>query len=84
MDTARAKNVLDAPEVMPNFHRIASEGTLFRNATTTAPWTLPSHASLFTGQRTSDHGAHAASKAFEPTVPTLPEHLNNHGYHTLA
>lgn len=84
MDTARAKSVLDAPEVLPNFHRIASEGTLFRNVMTTAPWTLPSHASLFTGQRTSDHGAHAASKVFEPTVPTLAERLNDHGYRTLA
>ena len=84
MDTARAKTVLGSEEVMPNFHRIAEEGTLFTNAFSTAPWTLPSHASMFTGQYTSDHNTHAGNKLFVPDVPTIAELLHEAGYQTVA
>ncbi|XVH32242.1 sulfatase [Haloferacaceae archaeon DSL9] len=83
MDTARAKNVLDQREVMPNLHKIAEQGTMFTNAFTTAPWTLPSHSSMFTGQYTSDHGTHRGSKEFDPDVPTLAEQLQENGYQTV-
>ncbi len=84
MDTARAQTVLGSEEVMPKFHELSSEGTLFSNAFSTAPWTLPSHASIFTGQYTSDHGTHAGSKEFNPDVPTLAERLRNSGYQTVG
>ncbi|MFC6835100.1 sulfatase [Halomarina ordinaria] len=84
MDTARADSVLGRPDVMPNLHRLAAEGVTYENAFTTAPWTLPSHASLFTGQRTTDHGAHARTRRFDPSVPTLAERLGSAGYHTVA
>lgn len=84
MDTARAQNVLDRREVMPNLHRIANEGVTFTNAFTNGPWTLPSHASMFTGQYTSDHGTYASSKHFEPEVPTLAERLQETGYQTVS
>ncbi len=84
MDTARAQTVLDNEAVMPNFHEFASEGTLFTNAFSTAPWTLPSHASMFTGQYTSDHGTHAGNKAFDPDVPTVAEELQDTGYQTVG
>lgn len=84
MDTARAQTVLNNEAVMPNFHEFASEGTLFTNAFSTAPWTLPSHASMFTGQYTSAHGTHAGSKEFDPDVPTLAEELQNSGYQTVG
>jgi arylsulfatase A-like enzyme len=84
MDTARARTVLDNQAVMPNFHEFAREGMLFTNAFSTGPWTLPSHASLFTGQYTSDHGTHAGNKEFDPEVPTLAEELRNSGYQTIG
>ncbi|MGQ3720244.1 sulfatase-like hydrolase/transferase [Natrialba aegyptia] len=84
MDTARAQTVLNSEEIMPNFHQLANEGSLFTNAFTTAPWTLPSHASLFTGQYTSTHATHAGSKYFDPDVPPLAEQLNDSGYQTVA
>jgi arylsulfatase A-like enzyme len=34
----------------PGLARLASEGVRFEQAFTTAPWTLPSHASIFTGR----------------------------------
>ncbi|TYL38894.1 sulfatase [Natronococcus pandeyae] len=84
MDTARAQDVLGREDVMPALHRIADDGVTFTNAFTTAPWTVPSHSSLFTGQYTSDHGSHAASKSFEPAIPTLAERLREDGYQTVA
>ncbi|WP_290811363.1 sulfatase, partial [Halovivax sp.] len=83
MDTARAEYAYD-PEVMPNLARIASEGTTFANAFANGPWTVPSHASMFTGQYTTDHDTHAGTKRFDPDVPTLAEALGDAGYRTAC
>ena len=83
MDTARASDAFRAG-VMPNLRGIAAEGTTFTRAFTTGPWTLPSHASLFTGQYTTDHGTHAGSRRFEPNAPTLAERLRRNGYRTVG
>jgi len=41
----------------PRIDQLASEGTLFTDAVSTSPWTLPSFASLLSGQYPSAHGA---------------------------
>jgi hypothetical protein len=41
----------------PTLDRLASEGALFEDATTTAPSTLPAHASILTGRFPPAHGA---------------------------
>lgn len=84
MDTARARTVLENDDVMANVRSIAADGTQFTNAFTTGPWTVPSHASMFSGQYTSDHGTHAGTKRFDPDVPTLAERLRTAGYQTVA
>lgn len=86
MDTARAQSTLpgENPGVMPNLESFAEEGTTFSQAITTAPWTLPSHASMFTGQYTSDHGTHAGSTQFSPEVDPLAALLQSHGYRTIG
>lgn len=83
MDTARA----DAVETV--FSRASSgeltdEGAHFRQAYASAPWTLPSHASLFTGTAPSKHGAHADHKQLDDTNTTLAEILSSEGYETVA
>ncbi|KYH24898.1 sulfatase [Halalkalicoccus paucihalophilus] len=86
LDTARAKTVwsmMDRDE-LPGLEKFATIGTTYRQAFTTSPWTLPSHASLFTGQRSSDHGTHAGTKRFDPSVPSLPELLSEKGYRTVG
>ena len=40
----------------PHIDRIGEEGVIFENAMTTNPETLPSHASIFTGQWPHRHG----------------------------
>ena len=44
------------PETMPNLFSFMKEGLLFKNAYSTSSWTLPSHASLFTGLYPQQHG----------------------------
>lgn len=41
----------------PNLDALARESVLYTQAFSTSSWTLPSHASLFTGKFTSSHGA---------------------------
>jgi arylsulfatase A-like enzyme len=41
----------------PNLDRLAAQGVLFERAYSSAPWTLPSYASLFTALLPADHRA---------------------------
>jgi glucan phosphoethanolaminetransferase (alkaline phosphatase superfamily) len=52
LDTLRADHLGaygDARGLSPAFDALARQGTLFEDAYANAPWTVPSHASLFTG-----------------------------------
>ncbi len=42
----------------PNLTSLAAEGVVYERAISPASWTLPAHASLFTGVMPSQHGAH--------------------------
>jgi len=44
-------------DTSPNLDRLAAEALLYERAFSTTSWTLPAHASLFTGKFTSSHGA---------------------------
>ena len=55
----------------PSLDRFSQEGVLFKNAYAPSPWTLPSHASLFTGMYPTRHGAYFSpteDKNFSSTV----------------
>jgi arylsulfatase A-like enzyme len=68
----------------PRLDRLASEGTLFEQATSAAPWTLPSHASIFTSQLPFDHGARFTSHPVPPDRLMLAEVLSDAGYETAG
>ena len=59
-------------------------GTRFENAWSTSHWTVPAHASLFTGRYASEVGVHAGSKDFNCPEPTIAEILRDEGYTTRA
>ncbi|MGQ5515607.1 sulfatase-like hydrolase/transferase [Halococcus saccharolyticus] len=59
-------------------------GLRFENAYATANWTVPSHASLFTGQYASEVGVHAKNMTLDCGDPTLAEQLRAAGYTTRA
>jgi len=85
MDTARAKETVPAtPTITPTLTSLAEDGTEFTRAYTNAPWTLPSHASLFTGQYTAAHGAHGGHTYLDAHHEILPEALQSAGYETVA
>jgi arylsulfatase A-like enzyme len=70
---------------MPFADRLRRESLWFPQAVSPAPWTVPSHASLFTGLYPWEHGAHAkgALKLHEG-VARLPAWLRAHGYRTFS
>jgi arylsulfatase A-like enzyme len=86
LDTARADDAVyrsDDGPTMPTLEALANDGTRFTDATANAPWTMPSHGTLFTGEPPTVHGAHAAHKAFQ-YEPTLAGRLREAGYLTVG
>ena len=66
----------------PHVDRIASEGILFRNTFSPSAWTLPAHASLFSGLYPSRHAAHHEHQFLDSAIITWAEILEKHGYRT--
>src|SRR4030095_5740987 len=62
----------------PQLEKFARGGVSFERAIATAPWTLPSHASMFTGRYPHELTAGWVS-ALDDRYPTLAEVLQNEG-----
>ncbi|MBD3370911.1 sulfatase-like hydrolase/transferase [Candidatus Fermentibacteria bacterium] len=74
-------------DTSPVIDSLASSGTLWLRAQAQAPWTLPSMASIMTGQTVKSHGTRktvGALTALSPELPTLSTLLSQHGYRTAA
>lgn len=86
MDTARARTTFELfrDNKDKNASHSISDYSQFTQAFSSAPWTLPSHASLFTGTTPSKHGAHAGHKQLDNALITLPEVVQREGYETVA
>ncbi|WP_458189881.1 sulfatase-like hydrolase/transferase [Haladaptatus sp. NG-WS-4] len=59
-------------------------GKRFERAYSTANWTVPAHASLFTGFYSSEVGVHATNMFFDADKPAIAEQLQEVGYTTRA
>ncbi len=57
--------------------------TFFENCFTTTAWTLPAHASVFTGLYPSEHGVFDGDLKIDPEI-TFPQKLTDAGYQTEA
>lgn len=68
----------------PHLDGLAEEGTRFVGAFSSAQWTMPSHASMFTGRYPSEHGLVESRSVLPASLPTLAERLAGGGYHTAA
>ncbi len=62
---------------------LESNGLQFSNARSSACWTLPATASLFTGKLPHEHGATTQSRKLKKDIPTLAEKLKSKGYRTV-
>lgn len=84
LDTVRASSMSLYGAVRPTTPRLAAwakRGVVFDQAYATSSWTLPSHASMFTGMYASQHSADWLSP-LDATHRTLAEVLRDHGYAT--
>lgn len=88
VDTLRADCVGTSPgrprSLTPNLDRLAESSVVYTNALSTAPWTLPSHASLFTGLYPEMHGVNWGHYALDDRWPVLSGLLKSKGYSTFA
>lgn len=86
MDTVRAQSMSlygYERETTPQLERFARRGVRFDRAISTAPWTTPSHAGMFTGHYPSDCSADW-DKPLDGRYPTLAEMLAAQGYATAG
>jgi arylsulfatase A-like enzyme len=66
----------------PHLDQVAREGVAFTRAYATAPWTLPSHASMLTGLYVHQHRADHGRFHLDTGIPMLSEFLLDAGYDT--
>jgi arylsulfatase A-like enzyme len=66
----------------PHIDALCRAGIRFDEAHATAPWTLPSHMSLFTGRFPADHGVEQEDRTLAPGIGVLTEALSRAGYRT--
>lgn len=71
-------------DVSPTIDRLAAGGVRFADASATAPWTLPSHTTMFTGLYPSHHGVRDYAHQLPAERTTLAEVLADHGFQTFC
>ncbi len=87
LDTARpdALSVYGAAQpTSPFLEEFAKSGTTYERAYSSSSWTLPAHATLFTGALPTVHHATQSHPKLEASVPTLAERLTAAGYETAG
>lgn len=98
IDTLRADHLgiggCESGPTSPNIDRLAAGGTVFKDVTAPAPWTLPSFTSALTGVMPGLHGGYLSGdvrnmddqppQRLNDGVVTLAAHLKNQGYRTAA
>jgi arylsulfatase A-like enzyme len=87
LDTVRADRFscrADGPVPMPRIAALCKRGVFFERVSSTSSWTLPSHASIFTGLYPVRHGATQEHTLLDETAPTLAELLGANGYRTFG
>ena len=86
MDTVRADHLSlygYHRATTPKLEQLAKRGIRFDKVRATAPWTLPSHASMFTGRWPHELGVEWMTP-LRGKFPTLAEYLGSHGYATAG
>lgn len=74
----------------PTIDSLSACGILWQEARSQAPWTLPSHASIWTGLSARAHGTNhiggidGFDLGLDTSLPSLPAILSNAGYETAS
>ena len=86
LDTTRADRVdySETSSTTPNLARLAAEGTVFQNAFSLIPITLPSHYSMFHSLPPHNLKIYNNGQRVNVDQPSVTSILKNHGYSTGA
>lgn len=87
LDTVRRKNLSAYGydrETTPFLDEFSDNAITYQRAYSPAPWTRPSHASLFTGTYAVTHQTNREIERLTPDLPTLAELLAAGGYETVG
>ena len=87
LDTQRADRlgVYGHPKAhTPNLDQFAGQAALFTQAISPAQWTIPSHASLFSGLYPTAHQVTQSSQSLSPDIPHLADVLAHNNYETIG
>ena len=77
----------------PNIEYLAKDSTIYNNAISPAPWTVPAHASIFTGKYLNEHKLHETpnekdihlfGRMNSVKFKTISEILKQQGYNTIG
>lgn len=86
MDTVRAESTSlcgHTRATTPHLDALAASSTTFRTALSTSSWTLPSHASMFTGRYPHELST-SWTYPLTKTHPVVAEVFHDHGYQTAG
>ncbi|WP_414837768.1 sulfatase [Candidatus Nanosalina sp. VS9-1] len=86
MDTARADTLSCygcEDETSPFLDSLAEGGVKYERPVSQAVWTMPSHASMFTGKHQHHHGVMTAEDDLR-NLDMFPSHLSERGYETIG
>jgi arylsulfatase A-like enzyme len=87
MDTVRADHLSCYGyhrDTTPNIDAFAKDARLYQNVLASSSWTLPTHASMFTGLSAREHGVNWQHRFLDERFPTLAERLTGQGYQTIG
>jgi uncharacterized sulfatase len=87
LDTHRAERMSMygyRKNITPALGALAEDSTVFDWAIAPAPWTIPSHASTFTGLYPTVHQTNQSFTSLPEELPTLAELLRGNGYETVG
>lgn len=68
----------------PALDAFAARAVVYDRAISPAQWTIPAHASMFTGVYPTTHNLTEADRALPIELPTAAELLHDSGYHTVG
>ncbi len=68
----------------PNLNRFAKQGVVFEQGISAAQWTIPSHASMFTGLFPTAHQLTQSNLRLSTDTPHVAELLKANGYETAG
>ena len=86
-DTTRADHLSAygySRKTTPFLEEFSKRARVFEDCQSSSCWTVPSHASMFTGLLPAEHGAMHGTEMLDENLVTVAELLRDSGYQTFA